>query len=752
MDGVKQQLFAGIDFDALASGGDFNEADVRAAIIEPLLRELGFTGDAVAREKALLSPYLKTGSTKRPVRLIPDFALKVGDRFAWVLDAKRPGENIASGDNVEQVYCYAAHPEIRSAFFALCNGAEFAAFRTTDTEKPVLYFPMGEIDRHWEFLANLLSYKTFSTGKTGTVQIEAPKINGNVFDYAVRPLLNAMPVRKQQAKRYFGCNAYFTRQAWDVVAAHIKNFSQKGDVILDPFGGSGITVIESVINGRKGIHVDLNPLSVFITRALLAPINLGEFAEAFFKVKKAYMKVALKTDAEIDVILSKYEGPKNLKLPKGSDVETVEQLFSKKQIAELALLKSFIMKEKDENIRLSLLLAFYNTISIINKTFHETPHGGGNHFGYYYRYRLARKPVEKNTMEVFENKFKRISNGKQEIEQICSLNQQSFDEVLQKADIKKGTATDLSFLPNESVDYIYTDPPYGAKIAYLDLSTIWNAWLDLDVTDDDFNMEAIEGGEHHKTKDDYNLLLRKSIQEMYRVLKFDRWLSFVFAHKDPEFWHLIVNTAEKCGFEYVGSVPQNNGQTSFKKRQRPFIVLAGELIIYFRKVRNPRTLMQADLGMAISDIILETVEGIIAKNDGATLEEINTEVIVRGMELSFLDLLAKEYTDLAPLLNEHFDYDRETEKYHIRKNTKIKAQIPLELRIRYYLLCFMQRLEREGKYPTFDEIVFNIMPLLKNGVTPEHQTILTVLQDIAERTGENGWKLKKEQGTLFEGV
>jgi len=202
----------------------------------------------------------------------------------------------------------------------------------------------------------------------------------------------------------------------------------------------------------------------------------------------------------------------------------------------------------------------------------------------------------------------------------------------------------------------------------------------------------------------------------------------------------------------VGSVPQNNGQTSFKKRQRPFIVLAGELIIYFRKVRNPRTLMQANLGMAISDIILETVEGIIAKNDGATLEEINTEVIVRGMELSFLDLLAKEYTDLAPLLNEHFDYDRETEKYHIRKNTKIKAQIPLELRIRYYLLCFMQRLEREGKYPTFDEIVFNIMPLLKNGVTPEHQTILTVLQDIAERTGENGWKLKQEQGTLFEGV
>jgi hypothetical protein len=42
----------------------------------------------------------------------------------------------------------------------------------------------------------------------------------------------------------------------------------------------------------------------------------------------------------------------------------------------------------------------------------------------------------------------------------------------------------------------------------------------------------------------------------------------VFAYKDPEFWHL-VDTAESCGFEYIGAVPQKNGQTSFKKRQHP---------------------------------------------------------------------------------------------------------------------------------------------------------------------------------------
>ena len=59
-------------------------------------------------------------------------------------------------------------------------------------------------------------------------------------------------------------------------------------------------------------------------------------------------------------------------------------------------------------------------------------------------------------------------------------------------------------------------------------------------------------------------------------------------------------------------------------------------------------------------------------------------------------------------------------------------------------------MERENKTSTFDEIVLNILPLLKNGTTPENQTILTVLEDIAERVGENSWKLKGEgQLSLF---
>jgi hypothetical protein len=233
-------------------------------------------------------------------------------------------------------------------------------------------------------------------------------------------------------------------------------------------------------------------------------------------------------------------------------------------------------------------------------------------------------------------------------------------------------------------------------------------------------------------------------------LKYDRWMSFVFAHQNPAYWHLIINSAEKAGFEYAGAVKQNNGQTSFKKRQNPFTVLSGQLIINFRKVRNPRTIGSIALGAPVMDIILETVESVIAMHDGATLEQINDELVLRGLELGFLDVLAKEYADLTPLLVQWFDYDEKSKQYHIRPDRKFRSHIPLDLRVRYFIVSYLKRLEHRNENPTFDDVVLNIMPLLKNGITPERQTIQNVLDRVAERTGRDRWRLiQTGQGELF---
>lgn len=735
---TKETLFGHLDFRKIGSDPDFKEDSVREVIILPILQQLGYAQHNIVRSKRLEHPFIKIGSKKRQINLVPDYALKVENNFAWVLDAKSPEERVTNTDNVEQVYSYSEHKEIRSTYFALCNGLEFALYRKEITE-PILYFAMNDVEHYWAKLKMFLSPSSFQVGKNITYETTTATAKPTGFDYSTRPLLEEIEVKKQSAKRHFGVHGYFTKQTWNVVAEYIKNYSKPNDLVLDPFGGSGITAVEALMNNRKAIHIDLNPMSVFMVSSLIAPIKINELTEAFNRVIGEFKKDAPTTKEEVKKALGKYPYPTGFSLPKASDVKFVEDLFTDKQLAQLAFLKHLIKKEQNENIKSSLLLAFSSSVNKFNRTFHYTKtDGGGDSAPFrYYRYRIAPQPGELDLANIFETKFKKVLNAKKEIAPF--INQGTITN----AQILKGTATNLKWIPKESVDYIYTDPPYGKKIPYLDLSVMWNAWLDLHVTEQDFAEEAIEGGEHKKSKDEYNNLIADSIKEMYRVLKYDRWMSFVFAHKDPEFWHLIIETAEACGFEYFGAVPQKNGQTSFKKRQHPFTVLSGQLIINFRKVSNPRAIMKANLGMDIAVIVMETIESIIAKNNGATLEQINDELIIKGLELGFLDLLKKQYSDLTPILLDRFDYNETTEIFSLRKDTKFKTHVDVKLRVRYFLISYLRRMELQNITPTFDDIILNILPLLKNGTTPENQTISKVLNDIGEHIGDNFWRLKK---------
>lgn len=85
---TKELLFGSLNFKTIATDPHFKEDSVREVIVLPILRELGYTQDNIVRSKTLQHPFVKTGIKKRPVNLIPDYALKVENNFAWVLDAK----------------------------------------------------------------------------------------------------------------------------------------------------------------------------------------------------------------------------------------------------------------------------------------------------------------------------------------------------------------------------------------------------------------------------------------------------------------------------------------------------------------------------------------------------------------------------------------------------------------------------------------------------------------------------------------
>jgi hypothetical protein len=151
-------IFKEFEFDELKSN-DFKEDDVREELITPILHRLGYKrhGDyKILRGKALKHPYVLIGTEKKKINIFPDYILNVKKSVVCVLDAKSPKENIRNGKNVEQVYSYAIHPDVRASLYALCNGNELTVFHINQI-KPILIIPLIKINEHWREIENALA-------------------------------------------------------------------------------------------------------------------------------------------------------------------------------------------------------------------------------------------------------------------------------------------------------------------------------------------------------------------------------------------------------------------------------------------------------------------------------------------------------------------------------------------------------------------------------------------------------------------
>jgi hypothetical protein len=74
---------------------------------------------------------------------------------------------------------------------------------------------------------------------------------------------------------------YWARKPRNVVSACIQRYSKPGEIVLDPFGGSGITAIEAIKAGRKAVSIDLNPMSAFLIENTISRLGAEEIEEAF---------------------------------------------------------------------------------------------------------------------------------------------------------------------------------------------------------------------------------------------------------------------------------------------------------------------------------------------------------------------------------------------------------------------------------------------------------------------------------------
>ncbi len=220
------------------------------------------------------------------------------------------------------------------------------------------------------------------------------------------------------------------------------------------------------------------------------------------------------------------------------------QFFSSRNAIALLELWHAIHDVKDEMIRRKLRFAFTAILPRASRRYQwsaQRPLNAQNQ-----TYYIAPAYYEWNVFELFTRKVEAAIRSDDELFRNAPLfngrPEQNASYVLASADR-------LTHLATESVDYIFTDPPFGSNIFYSDMNLFHEAWLGQTT---DHVSEAVvhtTGRRKNGAAERYEALLRSAFVEAFRILKVDRYMSVVFGNSNGRIWGLVQRAIRDAGFK-----------------------------------------------------------------------------------------------------------------------------------------------------------------------------------------------------------
>jgi DNA modification methylase len=131
--------------------------------------------------------------------------------------------------------------------------------------------------------------------------------------------------------------------------------------------------------------------------------------------------------------------------------------------------------------------------------------------------------------------------------------------------VMRGPADALA-LPDESIDYCFTDPPFGSNIFYGDCAAVWESWLGevTPVESEAVVNRSLSRAAGGKTIDDYAALMQGAFVEIQRVLKPNAWATVVFQSSNAETWAALRAAVEHAGFDLANASYLDKTQQSHK--------------------------------------------------------------------------------------------------------------------------------------------------------------------------------------------
>jgi hypothetical protein len=138
--------------------------------------------------------------------------------------------------------------------------------------------------------------------------------------------------------------------------------------------------------------------------------------------------------------------------------------------------------------------------------------------------------------------------------------QKAFNLLNHKSLTSTSSATDISNLESNFVDYIFTDPPFGANIMYSELNFIHEGFLKIFTN---YKDEAIQNRTQLKSLFDYQNLMSLIFAEFYRILKPGKWMTVEFSNTSASVWNSIQTSLQNVGFVISNVTSIDKQQGSF---------------------------------------------------------------------------------------------------------------------------------------------------------------------------------------------
>lgn len=337
----------------------------------------------------------------------------------------------------------------------------------------------------------------------------------------------------------------------------IEIFSEEGDIIWDPFCGSGITAVESFRMNRKFYGNDINEISTITT---LAKLRLLEHFTEFIKHSEQFIDFIETKHTEI-----KFSKKSNLnEIKKNISFKDLKPWYSDRVLHELLCLYTFIYEYKIPNNIWVIYWAIFLNIARLSCAQQKTwGHIADNVV-----------PIES---QIIERKFDVFSSYINRIQQIIKKVNRIyiFPNRKQSYDVK--TANIKNYSPNEKVDLVVTSPPYPLMNDYITSQRLAYYWLNIDKN----KLNEIKKSEigarfrrSNKTKlPKYYDDMVNAFQNIIGGLKSDAIMAIIMPNYNEDeprfeyiskFYSFLENKMEKF-YSVDRNIDMNNRWTPFKK-------------------------------------------------------------------------------------------------------------------------------------------------------------------------------------------